>query len=263
MSALIFPVGVAWLILLWALSKVLPKRKRWDGSKVLSCCGAFLQVGFSTMSATSLAPMMCYKHPNGKRSLLKHPSVLCGSEDHQLMLIMGWLLLTIFVLGFVALCSYAATQVPTWSARRKDHLVAAVRFLVFRVRLDSWWFGVPLLVRGPLLSMPVVLATDYPPVQIMVITAVMATFLVMQMLAWPWKVPMLNLTDCVITFCITLMVTTSSMFLPAVEGSMMAFAHGVSTAMLSGIGIAMGIMCIMTASALVYRGAMGGKKERT
>ena len=131
LSALIFPVGVAWLILLWALSKVLPKKRQWDGSKVLSCCGAFLQVGFSTMSATSLAPMMCYKHPNGKRSLLKHPSVLCGSEDHQLMLIVGYLLLSIFVLGFVAICSYAAMKVPTWSARRKDHLVAAVRFLVF------------------------------------------------------------------------------------------------------------------------------------
>ena len=93
------------------------------------------------------------------------------------------------------------------------------------------------------------------------------------MLSWPWKdpslphviwscqVPVLNLTDCVVTFCITLLVTTSSLFLPPVEGPMMAFAHGVSTAMLSGIGVAMGIMCCMTASALIYRGAMGGKKE--
>ena len=155
--------------------------------------------------------------------------------------------------------------------------MAAVRFLVFRFRLDSWWFGVPLLVRGPLLSLPVVLATDYPPVQIMTITGVMVVFLVaclnssskasskasevMLMLAWPWKVPMLNLTDCVVTFCITLLVTTSSLFLPPVEGPMKAFAHSISTAMLSGIGAAMFVMCCMTASAVFYRGAMGGKKE--
>ena len=73
---------------------------------------------------------------------------------------------------------------------------------------------------------------------------------------------MLNLTDCVVTFCITLLVTTSSLFLPPVEGPMKAFAHGISTAMLSGIGGAMFVMCCMTASALFYRGAMGGKKER-
>lgn len=47
-----------------------------------------------------------------------------------------------------------------------------------RRRLDSWWFGVPLLCRGPLLSLPVVLATDYPPVQIIAIAVVLAGFMV-------------------------------------------------------------------------------------
>ena len=70
------------------------------------------------------------------------------------------------------------SQVPTWSANRRDHLVAGIRFLVFRFRLDSWWFGVPLLVRGPLLSLPVVLATDYPPIQVIAIAMVMAGLLV-------------------------------------------------------------------------------------
>ena len=197
LSAAIFPVGVFWLALCWAMSQLLPKKRRWELSKVVSCMGAFLQVGFSTMSATSLAPMMCYLHPNGQRSILKYPDVICGSADHNVMLIFGWLLLSIFVLGFVAVCGFAAymaawlgandsapasdvvaPQVPTWSARRKDRFVASVRFLVFRFRLDSWWMGVPLLVRGPLLSLSVVLATDYPPVQIMTITGVMAVFLV-------------------------------------------------------------------------------------
>ena len=107
LSALIFPAGVAWLTSCFVVSKLLPERYQWDGSKVASCIGAFLQVGFSTMSATSLAPMMCYKHPNGLRSILKYPGVLCGSADHDMMLVMGWILLTVFVLGFVALCTYA------------------------------------------------------------------------------------------------------------------------------------------------------------
>jgi len=41
---------------------------------------------------------------------------------------------------------------------------------------------------------------------------------------------------------------------------MYAFASAVSTAMLSGIGVAIGIMVLMTTSALFYRSAMGGKK---
>ncbi|CAK9021800.1 Ephrin_rec_like domain-containing protein, partial [Durusdinium trenchii] len=130
------------------------------------------------MSATSLAPMMCYKHPNGLRSVLKYPNIICGSDEHTAMLVIGWILLVVFALGFVALCTFAVIQVPTWSANRRDHLVAAVRFLVFRFRLDSWWFGLPLLARGPLLSLPVVFATGYPPIQVIAIAMIMSGLLV-------------------------------------------------------------------------------------
>eukprot|EP00434_Breviolum_minutum_P042683 symbB.v1.2.038008.t1/scaffold5375.1/size55718/2 len=261
LSALIFPVGVAWLAICWGVSKLFSERYHWNGSKVVSCIGAFLQVGFSTMSATSLVPMMCYKHPNGLRSILKYPGVLCGSGDHDLMLVIGWILLTVFVLGFVALCSYAVSMVPKWSAQRQDHLVAAVRFLVFRFRLDSWWFGVPLLVRGPLINLPVVLATDFPPIQVVCIAMILTTMMVLQMLSWPWKVPMLNLTDCIVGFCMVLLVTTSTLYLNVVDETMYEFAAIVSTAMLSGIAVAIGIMVFMTVAALFNRVAMGGKKE--
>ena len=114
LSAAIFPLGVCWLSICWATTQLLPKKRRWDGSKVVSCMGAFLQVGFSTMSATSLAPMMCYLHPNGLRSILKYPDVICGSSDHSIMLVAGWLLLSIFVLGFVAVCGFAVWMATRW-----------------------------------------------------------------------------------------------------------------------------------------------------
>lgn len=261
LSALIFPLGVAWMALCYALSKLFPKKHHWEGPKVCSTMGAFLQLGFSTMSATALAPMMCYRHPNGLRSILKYPGVICGSAEHDAMLAIAWVLLLVFVFGFVALCITAVLMVPRWSATRQDHLVAAVRFLVFRFRLDSWWFGVPLLVRGPLINLPVVLATDFPPIQIVCIAMILTTMMVMQMLAWPWKVPLLNATDCIISFCVVLLVTTSTLYLNEIDETMYGFASAVSTVMLSSIGGAIGIMFLMTGSALFYRSAMGGKKE--
>ncbi|CAL1145076.1 unnamed protein product [Cladocopium goreaui] len=130
-----------------------------------------------------------------------------------------------------------------------------------RFRLDSWWFGVPLLIRGPLINLPVVLATDFPPIQVVCIAMILTTMMVMQMLAWPWKVPMLNATDCILSFCIVLLVTCSALYLNKIDETMYGFATAVSTAMLSGIAVAIGIMIVMTASALFYRSAMGGKKE--
>jgi len=152
-------------------------------------------------------------------------------------------------------------MVPKWSAQRQDHLVAAMRFLVFRFRLDSWWFGVPLLVRGPLINLPVVLATDFPPIQVVCIAMILTTMMVLQMLSWPWKVPMLNLTDCIVSFCMVLLVTTSTLYLNVVDETMYQFATIVTTAMLSGIAVAIGIMVFMTVAALFNRVALGGKQE--
>ena len=52
---------------------------------------------------------------------------------------------------------------------------------MIRFRLDSWWFGVPLLVRGPLINLRVVMATDFPPMQVVVIAMVLTT----GMAPWP------------------------------------------------------------------------------
>ncbi|CAL1166478.1 unnamed protein product [Cladocopium goreaui] len=194
-SVLFFPAGIAWYMLNFGVSQLVP-RHRWDATKVASCMGQFMQVGFSTMSATALIPLTCYTHPNQKQSLLKYPDVICGTDEHGKMLAIGICLLIVGVFGFLSLCSYAAYMVPTWSAREQHSRVRAFRFLVFRFRLDSWWFGVPLLTRGPLIALPIVLATDYPAVQTVWLTFILLCFLACQALAWPWKVPLLNALDC-------------------------------------------------------------------
>lgn len=133
-SVILFPVAVGWLAVNFGVSKLVP-RHAWDSTKVISCMGQVLQVGFSTMSAVALAPFMCYTHPNTKLSLLKYPNILCGSDEHALMLVGGSLLLVIGVFGFLTLCTYAAYRVPSWSATEKHRYVRCFRFLVFRFRL--------------------------------------------------------------------------------------------------------------------------------
>ena len=46
------------------------------------------------------------------------------------------------------------------------------------------------------------------------------------------------------------------------DETMYAFASGITTAMLSGIGVSICIMIFMTIAALFHRAAMGGKKDR-
>lgn len=215
------------------------------------------------MSTVSLAPLTSYTHPNGLQSLLKYPNIICGGDNgHTAMMAAGLSLLVVGVFGFLSLCIYAAYMMPKWSAGDNRQLVQSFRFLVFRFRLDSWWYGVPLLVRGPLLSLPIVLATDYPPVQTIMINVILSIFLIVETLSWPWKVPLLNLMDMWMTLCLMLLVTGSALYVSVSDsGAMQNFASAFTTGVMGCIGAAMLVMFIVAVSALVHRAAMGGATE--
>ena len=260
-SVLCFPAAVLWLSACATLSKFLPKAYRWEPSKTKSTIGQVLQVGFSTMSSISMAPLTCFSHPNGIYSILKFPGVKCGSDQHIIMEVAGVMLLAVGVLGFLALCTWAVVMMPKWSGMGLHDRVRSFRFLVFRFRLDSWWFGVPLLMRGPLLSLPIALATDHPPVQIMCAILVLLVFLTVQSRSWPWKVPLLNLLDCLMSLCIALLVASSSLHLDAIQGSMQDFADMLSTVLMGALGVSLLLLVTMTCSALVFRATLGGQQE--
>ena len=98
------------------------------------------------------------------------------------MLIFGVLLLLQGVMGYLAVCTYAVIVVPSWSRNglHANVTVKAFGFLLFRFRLDSWWFGLLLLLRVAMMSLPIALAADYPPVQVMSVMLVFLVILIIQ-----------------------------------------------------------------------------------
>lgn len=224
-TVMLFPAVIVGILFCLAVSKLLPKKWRWATSKTFNLIGQFLQMGYTTMSVTAMVPMTCYSHPNGLHSLLKFPEVFCGTEEHSVMLAGGVALLAFGVLGFLCLCVWAAYQVPLWSSQGLSHRVSSFRFLLARFRLDGWWYGVPLLVRGSLLNLPVVLATDYPPIQIVSMSVILVFFMAVQALVWPWKPPLINALDCWISACVILLVVSAAMCLPDLTDDMLGFRN--------------------------------------
>ena len=82
LSASFFPSAVCWLALCHFVSKTLPLKFRWTTHMTRNMAGKVLQTGFETMSAISLVPLTCYRHPNGTYSVLQYPGVFCGSGGH-------------------------------------------------------------------------------------------------------------------------------------------------------------------------------------
>lgn len=259
-TVVFFPVGLLWLSSCGFISR-LKSKWRWDRVKLNSTMGQFLQVGFSTMSSTALVPLICYSHPNGQQSNLKHPNIFCGSEDHTLMVIFGVILLVFGVCGFLSVCAWLAYRSPHYSSTGRYDLVQSSKFLLGRFRLDVWWYGVPLLVRGPLLALTVVIAPDTPALQVLFCQIILLCYMSLQLYHWPWKAPILNVVDFLSCFLITILVVVSGFYIPAATGDLQETFAVLSTIVISLLFSVVGLMVVLAILALFYRAAIGSQKE--
>eukprot|EP00435_Cladocopium_sp_Y103_P075429 s332_g57.t1 len=198
-TAFLCPAILLWLAICHVSSKLSCFRRcglqRWKWPFTLNTVGLGLQLGFGSIAAVSLKPMMCYRHPNGRHSVLSYPTIFCGESGHGLLLGCGIGLLTLFVLGFMVICSYAVWNLPRWSVEGKHQRVQSFRFCTSNFRFGSYGFIVPLLCRGLGFALSIVAGTNLPPLQTSLVSIVLVTYTVAQASLRPWKGPAINGAD--------------------------------------------------------------------
>ncbi|CAK8993649.1 unnamed protein product [Durusdinium trenchii] len=186
---------------LGALSHFLPSLKRrdlsWNFYKTICVTGKFLQSGFTTLCNIGMVPFMCFLHPNGTHSILKYPNTFCNSSEHWAMQIGGTVVLLLAMTHFIV-CAWACHQAPVWS-RSTPHRLVGIGFLLANYRPSTWWFGLTLLIRGPLLSFPAVVATNSPGINLTMMFFVLQISFALQLYFLPWKAPILNIVDATAT----------------------------------------------------------------
>ena len=205
-TTLIFPFTVLWLAFCHAMSWCF--RRPWKIAFTLNTLGLGLQLSFGTTAAVALKPFMCYIHPNGRQSVLSYPSIFCGDQRHGLMLACGIFLLGVFVLGFIGVCCYAVWKLPVWSSMGHYKKVQSFRFCTSNFRFDSYWFVLILLFRGLGFALTVAVGTNLPSAQICIASLILVAYSVMQNSTQPWKAPVVNLADMILSTCFLLLVNT-------------------------------------------------------
>ena len=135
--------------------------------------------GLCRSNPEALLPFMCYSHPNGKSSVLELSDVICWeSEQHITMVIFG-VCMTAVMCCYWCFLLFLTRLAPIKSQEASDSFFKSSRFLFFRFRPDFWWYGTWFILRGPLLAIPMTIFTDFPHVQLFVMTAVLD--------AWHWE----------------------------------------------------------------------------
>eukprot|EP00439_Symbiodinium_sp_Y106_P040540 s2809_g4.t6 len=267
-SVMVWPAVLIWLVVCVLLSKLGPRKMRFVRAKALSTLGQLFQIGFTIIAKTSLMPFMCYSHPNGKSSVLRFSDVICWEEQsgHTTMVIFGIFMTTMMILCWSTLVwTHSATplavEAPKRSANGDHFFLSATRFLFFRFRTDYWWYGTWFILRGPLLSLPVVIFTDLPQVQLFVMTAVLVTYMVMQLTTWPWKTPLINLADGAMSMMFILLLAVGASFLDSLEGEARAAAASLAVAVLGILYFIAFVLLCLVAVAMLHKTAMGSASE--
>ncbi|CAE7195821.1 unnamed protein product [Symbiodinium natans] len=162
-------------------------------------------------------------------SVRQYPSVFCDGAGHASMMLIGGILMTL-VAGFLAACAWAVWRMPYWTLKQaKRHYVAAFRFVKEGYRLDSWWYGVPVLLTGPLLSLPGLVAADDPASQMVLTTLILFAHLLLLLLCWPWKVPVVNVIETVAVSGALFSAISAGFFLPPGSGTSFSRAFAMLT----------------------------------
>ncbi|CAE7570051.1 sphX [Symbiodinium natans] len=213
------------------------------------------------MSKTALMPFMCYRHPNGRASVLRFSDVLCWeSSDHTLMVVFGIFMTASMALywSILVCCTLLA---PRLSSQGNVFFLTATRFLFFRFRTDCWWYGTWFIMRGPLLSLPVAIFTDLPQVQLFCMTAVIETYMVIQLVVWPWKTPLINLADGSMNMMMILLLSLGTTFLDALEGDARMTYSRIAVGILGVLYFVAFLLLCAALYALCHKVSMGSSEE--
>ncbi len=143
---------------------------------------------------------------------MQYPTVVCGSDDHRVIVILSVILLITFVAPFIGVQIWANFYTIKVRANSQDATLHTTRFrfMLYRYRPDVWWWGTIFTIRQTLLAFSPILEPGDPNAQSVFIIAVLTIYIAHASFFWPWKSDELNLLDTVSMVLLVILVAVAS-----------------------------------------------------
>jgi len=199
---------------LFAGSKVvmpLVKKAAWEWPKTVNSAAQVWQALYISIVLVAFLPFQCYDHPNGDSSVTEFPQVICGEGDHGTMVALGVFFIVVYGVGFFGICLWANITAPRMSLLRPSFTLYT-RFLFYRFRSDTWYWGSVLMVRSFLIAMVPIVSPDNGNVQVLMLICIVGVFMLLQSHVLPWKTYLLNVSDTAVLLMLLLIAGAASAF---------------------------------------------------
>ena len=164
---------------------------------LINSVGQLAVLLYISLTMVALTPFHCYSHPNGKKSLLGYPEVLCwDSDDHSTMLAFGILAILLYPVATMVVVFYAVHRYPMVMLRDSIGFVSRYRFLFFRWVPSCYWFIAVIILRNFCISVfPMVIPVEDNEVTGVLMHAVLLISFFLTVKFQPWRTVSMNFLD--------------------------------------------------------------------
>jgi hypothetical protein len=225
--------------------------KKWLLDKTLNSVGQVYQGIFIGIVITAVMPMQCFGHPNGQKSIVAYPMILCGDPDHTTLVALSSILFILLIVPFTAL-EFWVSCVAHGQSSKDPNFCVRFRFFLYRFRPDRWWWAPVLHVRQILLAFAPIVQVEDPGAQILYVSAILISYQTMLGRYWPWKASEINGLDAVSGVLLSVLIVAVGSFLPE---SPWTIGH---TALMLTLLTALGVFVAISAGYVVWNLMKGG-----
>ncbi|CAE7320100.1 Grm8 [Symbiodinium necroappetens] len=193
------PAGFCLVMVAWGVARARGRKMSLDA--VFNLNGTLLFALFITLTLAVLGPFQCISNPDGSSSMASNPGIICyTSSEHWVVVclsIVGIICYPVTILGWA---TYTTVMYPSRITSGAGlQLVNRYRFLFQRFRPECYYYGLVLLFRNAFVALFPVAFVSMPEVQVVLMGALFVFGGALQVRSWPWRTPMANYADLVMT----------------------------------------------------------------
>jgi hypothetical protein len=200
----------------------------WDKNKSYNSFGIVYNVFFINFSAIASSPYYLYQHPNDKQSVQAYPTVVVGTGEHISQILMSVVVILFALVPFMALNIYMSKNAASGMLKadikkqgrqtifklvHENILKVRCRFLFYRFKATSYWWGNLLMFRQLLIALAPTLPSNEPHLQVAFTAVVLNVYGAKAAHTKPWNSRVLNHLDVCQCFCLSTFLLASTALL--------------------------------------------------
>mmetsp|Transcript_8165 Transcript_8165/g.15410 ORF Transcript_8165/g.15410 Transcript_8165/m.15410 type:complete len:633 (+) Transcript_8165:284-2182(+) len=191
LTKLFVPIVIAGIFLAWwVLSKpvhmMIKRFPSFSMDTIQNSICMIMQAVYISIVASTVSLFECYQSgPNDETILVRYPWVKCSDSKRMAMMPFAVAALLFYVIGFFVYLCYLSYMAPVKAL--DEGFQCRIRFLIFKFRPDTWWYGLVLLVRSLGLGLVPVLVPEDGYIQLILVQFIFIASVFLHLCIHPYQ----------------------------------------------------------------------------